>query len=62
MLSEVVKLAKSVLKGPMACILGAASFLACVIFGVDATLVIFSGFAVGVALIAVNAYRRGEKR
>lgn len=61
-LLSAVKLSKSVLKSPLAWLLGAASFIACVIFEIDMTLVIMAGLAVGLALLAANAFLRGVKQ
>jgi len=57
-LMSLVKLAKGVLDGPLAWTLAALSFVAAVILRIDLTFVVLGGFAVGVVLVAVQAFRR----
>lgn len=46
---------------PLAWTLGALAFLSAVVLRVDVTFIILAGFAVGVALVVVNALRRAER-
>lgn len=55
------KLARQVLKGPLAWVLGTMGFVAAVILKIDVTYVIALGFAVGVGLIVTQALREVRK-
>ena len=59
-LMSLMKLTKGVLKDSLAWTLAVASFGAAVVLQIDLTLVILFGFAVGVALIVIAAFRRAR--
>ena len=55
------KLAKKVFDSPLAWTLGAAAFLAAVVFRVDVTFVILFGFLAGFGFIVANALKEARK-
>ena len=59
-LLSVVKLGRSILKDWPARVLAVASLAACLFFGVDVTVVILVGAAVGLARLVWTALRRGR--
>ena len=58
---SLVKLAKSALTTTLAWTLASVSFVAAIVLQVDITLVVLFGFAVGIALIVLNALRRARE-